>query len=133
MKSNIYLMKITATLAMIILLSGCATGSVYKQSDWSNSNDESDWDIDSVVCLEYSEHLTVDDQEKIAEIQATAAEAASSVGGSLDTVAAVTDNEYLGYASSIVSAFSTSKSVTAEEQVKQDKFAKCMKDKNWAE
>ncbi|WP_424947257.1 hypothetical protein [Candidatus Spongiihabitans sp.] len=119
---------IAATL-LAALLAGCASGAVYQQKNWVHSNAEADWDIDSAVCLQRSEQVTEADQQRIAEIEHNAALVGNTLSNLGDTLATL-DDDY-GYLGAIGGIFSGSKSATAEEQMQQEKFTRCLNEKNW--
>lgn len=120
--------NITMTM-LVVLLVGCASGTAYQQKGWANPNEDADWDIDSAVCLQRSEQLTEVDQQRIEEIKQTAALAGNALSSAGDTLSILNDD--YGYLGAIGGIFSGSKSATAEEQMQQEKFTKCMNEKSW--
>lgn len=120
--------SITVTM-LVAVLAGCATGAAYQQKVWVNSNAYADWDIDSAVCLHHSEQLTEEDQQRIVEIRQDAALVGDTLSSTGDLLSIYNDD--YGYLGVIGRIFSGSKSATAEEQMQQEKFTKCMNEKNW--
>ncbi|WP_423908277.1 hypothetical protein [Candidatus Spongiihabitans sp.] len=120
--------SITITM-LVALLAGCASGAAYQQKGWANSTEHADWDIDSAICLQRSEQLTEEDQQRIVEIKQNAALVGDALSSAGDTLSVI-DDDY-GYLGAFGGLFSGSKSATAEEQMQQEKFTKCMNEKNW--
>ncbi len=125
-----YFRPVTA-LSLAVMLAGCA-GGAYKQGNWANSDVESDWDIDSAVCLQHAENLTQDDLDEINRIKQESEEAASTIGQTASGFGDYYDDSGISsYLSAAAGIFGGAKSSSAEETVKEQKFSACLEDKGW--
>lgn len=118
--------KIILLTAISLTIAAC--GSTYKRAAWTNSVAESDWDIDSAICLQKSQKLNKSDLERVNQIKSESDEMkqvlqhnAQQSGGS-DAANVI---NVLG------AMFAESTKATAEDSVKDEKFEKCLKNKGW--
>ncbi len=125
-----YFRPVTA-LSLAVMLAGCA-GGAYKQGNWVNSGVESDWDIDSAVCLQHAENLTQDDLDEINRIKQESKKVASVAGQVASGLGDYDDSGILSYLSATTGMFGGARSSSAEETVKEKKFSACLEDKGWA-
>ena len=126
--------KLTLLFIVSLFITGCFS-TAYKQGNWFNNNSDRDWDIDSAVCLQKSEKLDTNDLKRISEIEleqqniqlthSSIEDSNKSYNSSSDASTAISVFTTLG------TVFSKIKEVTAEDQVKEEKFENCLKRKSW--
>lgn len=122
--------KLTALWCISLFMSACATTS-YQQGDWTSSNKDRDWDIDSAVCLQKSEKFNADDLERVEQIKEDAQLNQDMAGMLEDANQYGTQDTGLTVVTTVLSLLAGSDKVTAEDTVRDEKFNKCLEDKSW--
>ncbi len=117
-------------MSLFVALAGC--GGEYSAANWAHYNIETDWDIDSAVCLAESEKLTKDDLETIAETKRSAALGNDNMQANVNSLqSAYGSSDLLDALSGLSSAFSSFTEITAEDAHKTNKFERCLTSKGW--
>lgn len=124
--------KIILLTAISLTIAACGS-TPYKKTNWTNSVAESDWDIDSAICLHKSQKLNNDDLKRVNQIrlksdqmnQALQHNATQQSGGSDAANSVISALGVLG------AMFAESAKATAEDTVKDENFNRCLKSKGW--
>ena len=114
---------------------GCVAGGSYRQSTWINANRGSDWDIDSALCLEYSEIFSDEDWSEVKKIKEDAYRLKAASLQVNQGVSRNSSGEALYFASEAIAGLMSfvahSDESSAEAEVRENKFSSCMAEKNW--
>lgn len=127
--------KIILLTAISIIITACSTTS-YKKTGWTNASKESDWDLDSAICLQKSQQLDDNDLQKIVAIKLEAQQNAASLNQmrfqqlNQDQQSGVTN--VINAINTIRTMFATSREVAAEETIKEENFARCLENRSWS-
>lgn len=126
--NNFYKMVV---LSLFVSLAGC--GGSYVAKNWTHSNTEADWDIDSAVCLTESEKLTEEDLATIARKKRSAEEYNDTVQAQVNiNKSRGLDTPHDDWLSGLSGAISSFSKITAEDTHKTNKFTACMMERGWA-
>lgn len=121
---------VAACVGCTALLLGACAGEVYRPSTWMHAAPDTDFDVDSALCLERSE-LTADDAKRVAQIRANASTYGEVFGDAAYHSSYVGDHDAAELLSFIGSLIASHQSTTAEEKVRSLKFAECMVARGW--
>ena len=116
-------------LLFAVFMAGCA-GGAYQPSNWAHSDGDTDWDIDSAVCLQHSENLTEYDREEIEKLKR---EAEANAETTLSALSQYDDDpdSTVSIVIGLFGAIAGGKISTIEETYKEDRFASCLRAKGW--
>ncbi len=118
----------------LVVCVGCGAGTSYQRGSWIHSNSESDWDIDSAVCLGQSDTVTEEDERAIKSIKERARDlksAATTITRSVDQTISREADLALVVLSGLISFRGNFDEQTADEKVRENKFSSCMAEKGW--
>ncbi len=124
---------------LFLLCVGCGAGTSYQPGSWMHQQREADWDVDSAICLQRSATFVEEDREAIERIKERARDKRDSANVAAKTTQAAgsamgeTERIALRLLSGAMSFGGTMDEQTAEEKVRENKFAACMKEKGWAQ